>query len=426
MGFMQNIFNKVLSTNTNVIIRKLCEISRPPLGGGYTDRKSVDMYRGWVYVAANHNATNVADAELKLFTNVAPKASMGMTITKSMLKIIRGYGIKASQDTQEIPDHPIVDLLNSPNNDDTLYSFLYKIDLFLELTGDAYVLIERNGVGTPIALYVLFSQYIDIQTDGQNQIIAYNYGVARDGKFDYRYAPEDIIHLKFFDPGNILHGISPLEACARSYGLINESTTHEEALNRNLGIPSGLLKYSSQKLKEEDRDLVEKKWQMRFAGVGRAGKMVVTDQDVTYDAIGQSPREMQFLQGRKWSREEILACYGVNPALLLTESVNRSNMITSSINYYHNTLRPRCKLISQALTNQLIQKNGLDGSNMFVVLTKEAPQDIENKLKEVTLLQQAGALTKNELRTTFGYDMFDDENADVLVQGNYMPPEGRL
>jgi HK97 family phage portal protein len=398
-----------VSTNT---IQQLCEILRPKLGSQYSDETSTKQYRSWVYVAATHNATNVADAEVKLFTNKNPLVSNGKHVSKRIAKQYNSG--KFTSDTQEIEDHPILDLLLSPNPHDSLYSFIYKIDLFLELTGDSYVLIERNEAGIPIALYVLYSQYINIQYDCTG-VTGYTYGIS-DRRFQYRYAPEDIIHFRFFDPDDVYYGISPLEASARSYGLIKSMDTYEEAINRNMGVPSGILNYKDRVIHEKQREDAEKKWQQKFASVGRAGKLLVTGTEVNYQDIGISPRDMQFLDGRKWSREDILSCYGVPQALLLTDDVNRSNMITASINYYHNTIRPRCKLISETLTRELIHQNGLDGSSLFVVLHKDSPQDIELKLKEMKLLSDKGAVTINELRNKFNYEQLDDPTAEELIK----------
>ena len=415
MGLL-DLFRKK-NYNTSVV-KRMCEFIRPPLGSDYTDKNSVDKYRSWVYVAANHNARNVADGELKLYSNVAPKASKGKTVTKGTLKDIRSLGLKAHSETMEIENHPIIDLFHTPNARDTFYDILYKTDLFLELTGDAYWLITRDGNGVPMEIDVLYSQYINIQHDATNQIIGYNYGIARDGQYQYNFAPDDIVHFKFFDPADLFHGISPLHACARSYGLIDSMTTHEEALNRNLGIPSGIIKYTNQKIKPEDRGIIEKKWQQKFGSVGRSGKVVVTDQDVDYEALGATPREMAFLEGRKWSREEVLACYGLNPALLLTEDVNRSNMITASINYYKNTLNPRWKLISQTITKRLLAPNGLNGKDVFVTINKEAPQDDDLVIKRAELLTAGQAITVNELRNSLGMDLLDDTYGLQIVGHN--------
>jgi hypothetical protein len=391
MRFFENLFSKKsLTQNNSSLVKRMCEILRPPLGSDYTDKNAVQKYRGWVYVSATHNAKNVADAEIALYSNVKPRAASSKKVSPATLKEIQRYAIKAHNETVEIETHPIIDLLHNPNPNDTFYSLMYKTDLFLELVGDAYWYVERDGNGIPTALYVLYSQYVNIQHDGQNQIIQY-------------------------DPNDLFHGISPLHASARSYGLMESMDTYEEALNRNMGIPSGILKYTGQKIKPDDRKLIETKWQQKFASVGRAGKIVVTDQDVDYEAIGATSRDMNFLDGRKWSREEILACYGINPALLLTDDVNRSNMTTASINYYHNTLKPRYKLISQTITNRLLKPNGINGQDLFVVMHKDAPQDSELIIEKTRLLSDKNAITVNELRTAMGYDVIDDAQGNTIV-----------
>lgn len=413
---LSGMASKALSANVTSVVKKLCEFTRPTLGSSYTDANAVNQYRGWVYAASTHNATNVADAEVKLFTNIAPKVSKSRPVTRKDLTHLRtAYQMKALNTAQEVEAHPILELMARPNEEDTLYSFMFKIDIFLELVGDAYILVEKNALGIPSAMYVLFSQYVTIQTDGQNQVTSYNYGIARDGKFEFSYTPEQIIHIKFFDPGDVHYGISPLEASARAQGLIDSSTTFEEALNRNMGVPAGVLHYKNQRVKEEERSEFEAKWTQKFAGVGRAGKVIVTDQDITYDPKGIAPRDMQFLNGRKWSREEIVACYGVNPAMLLNSDVNRSNMITASINYYHNTLKPRLKLISQTLTRGLIQRHGIDGENLFIVLWKDAPQDQDHILKKAKLLADNNAIDINELRVMMGQERRLEEEANRLT-----------
>lgn len=416
MGFLDFITgksrNSALATS---VARQVCEIIRPEFGGGYTDGNSVEKYRSWVYVASTHNARNVADAELYLFSNKTPKAAQGRKVMPASLKEMQAYEGKLMKDAVEIESHPILDLLNRPNPRDTFYDLIYKTDLFLELTGDAYWHITRDDRGVPVQLDVLYSQYVNIMNDGLNRIIKYNYGIPQDGIYQYNFDPADIIHFKFFDPEDIFHGISPLQACARSYGLIESMNTYEEALNRNMGVPSGMLKYLNASIKPEDRDLIESKWQRKFGSVGRAGKLVVTDQNVEYSDIGVKPRDMQFLDGRKWSREEILACFGVNPALLLTEDVNRSNMIQASVNYHHNTLTPRLKLITQTINRRLIAPNALPGTDLMVVLRKEKPQDEEMALKKAELLGKHNAVTVNELRHSLGQAPLEGAAGNKLV-----------
>ena len=410
-----NAETKSTVLSVDEVVKQTCEILRPPLGARYSDQSSVDQYRSWIYVAAGHNARSVSSANLELFSNIVPKVSDSSRISNMRRKELTNYCTKhIAPNAQMIESHPIIDLLRSPNNQDSLQSFLYKIDLFLELAGDAYILVNRDSNGIPISLEVLYSQYVNIQTDGLNRVIAYNYGVATNGKFDYQFTPEQIIHIKFFNPGNVLNGISPLEAAARSYGLIESMNTYEEAINRNQGVVAGILKHEG-KIKADQRADIESKWNRKFAGVGRSGKVVVTGSDVTYQEIGVTPRDMMFLDGRKWSREEILACYGLPVALVSTEGVNRSNMVEASIGYYKNTIVPRLQLISQTLTRELINTSGINGKDMFVVLSQDAPQDGELNISKAQLLADSSAITVNELRNMLGKQPLDGPVGDEII-----------
>lgn len=415
MGLLADFIRKTVSMlPLNEALREHMEIIRPGIGSAYTDRNAAAMYRGWVYVAASMNADAVSASELKLYSIGAPKVSRGRKVSRAEMKALRKYAGKAMDLSEEIENHPILDLLNSPNGYDTQLEFIKKVDLFLELTGDAFILKERNERGIPVALHVLYSQFVTIQESGTGVLQAYNYGVARDGKFEYRYAPEDIIHVKFFDPNDQWYGISPLQACARSVGLINSMDTYEEALNRNMGIPAGVLRYKNNKIKDEDRQLIETRWQQKFAGVGRSGKVVVTDQDVEYDSIGVTPRDMQFLDGRNWSREEILAAFRLPMAMLLTEGVNRSNMQIAQENYYHWTVLPRQILIADGLTRGLMEGTLAKG-NAFLAFEDARPVDVDQDIEKTKLLAANRAITVNELRQRLGVD--EIPGGDEFVSG---------
>jgi HK97 family phage portal protein len=413
MGFF-NLFEKKSSSETslNKAVRSICEYVRPELGNSYTDAGSTAMYRGWVYVAASMNADAVSSSELKLYSLEKAKLAKTRQISKKELQHAKAYCNKRLVKSEEILEHPVLDLIYAPNDEDSKDSFIKKIDLFLELTGDAFVLVERDSKGLPIQMDVLYSQFMTVQTDGNGRVTHYSYGIPVNGVYQYNFTTEQIIHIKFFDPNNRYYGISPLQASARSVGLIDAMDTYEEALNLNFGVPSGILKYTNQKIREEDRSLIETKWNQKFSSVGRAGKTVVTDQDVSFESLGVSPREMQFLDGRKWSREEILACYRLPMAMLLTEGVNRSNMEQSSINYYKWTVRPRQQLIAQSLTKGLLKGTIADGK-AFIAFEDDTPEDTDLLMQRSTILSANGAVTANELRRMNGLDEMD--GLDIIV-----------
>lgn len=400
------------TTQKSLTVQSVCEMMRPDMGGLYTDATSTKYYEGWVYAASTFNAKQIADARVKLVTNGTPRISKFKRINKNEVnKYVNMYG-----ELNEIENHPIIDLLVKPNETDTNYSFLYKIDLFLEITGDAYILVTKEN-NIPVKLEVLYSQFVDIQTDGLNRIIGYNYGVPIDGKYQYQFKPEEIIHMKFFNPDDILYGMAPLKACSKEVDLVNSMTSYEQALNRNLGIPAGILKYKNQ-VTDEARRSIESQFQKKFSSVGRAGKVLVTDDEVDFQSLGVVPRDMQFIDGRKITREEIFSCFGVPMSLLITDGVNRSNMQTSLISYHHSTILPRLKLISQAMTRGLVNEYPLikqSKNEVAIIYHKDQPKDFEAEMQRVGLLATNKAITINELRMSLDLPALEDNIGNQLV-----------
>lgn len=400
---IKNLFTQksVETLNLNDAVRSQCEVIRPSLGNPYTIQNSVENYRSWVYAASSKNAETVSNSRLKLYSFVPSKSNSRKMRQNEMAKVQKALDIHELP-VEEVLESPILDLLRRPNPEDSQSSFLFKTDLFLELTGDAFILIERNQFGMPSALWVLFSQYVHIQHDGMGNVQYYNYGIPHKGNFNYQYLPEDIIHVRLFDPSSPYRGISPLKACSRGAGLIESMTTYEEALNRNMGVPTSVIKYKDVKISEDQKIEFEKKWNKKFSSVGRAGKIAVTDKDIEIDAIGIVPRDMQFMHGRKWSREEIFACFQIPQALVITEGVNRANMERAEITYINGVVKSRLRLITQTITRQLVDRNSITPGMMVVGFEDLSPEDFEKTVETVKILIDAEAISKKELREIFG------------------------
>ncbi|HUM44239.1 MAG TPA: phage portal protein, partial [Fervidobacterium sp.] len=67
----------------------------------------------------------------------------------------RGRYLKQQGAVQEITEHPLLDLLNYGNSYMTGVTVRQLIQIYLDLTGEAFLLKERNKAGTPIALWPL-------------------------------------------------------------------------------------------------------------------------------------------------------------------------------------------------------------------------------------------------------------------------------
>jgi phage portal protein BeeE len=119
----------------------------------------VAAFTSWVYVCASKNATAVASTPLRLYVKKKTKDQKFLVTTKDItrlqevqLKAIPGlqkYFNKAPGGIQEVTDHKLLDLIDAVNPMINRFDLWELTELFLELTGNAYWYLPKNGLGIP-------------------------------------------------------------------------------------------------------------------------------------------------------------------------------------------------------------------------------------------------------------------------------------
>jgi SPP1 gp7 family putative phage head morphogenesis protein len=120
---------------------------------------------------------------------------------------------------------------------------------------------------------------------------------------------------------------------------------------------------------------------------------------------------MSFLQGRKSTREEIAAIFGVPQSLLTTESVNRANAETGEYSYMKNTILPRTRRAEQKINEKLLP---MYDERLFCAFDNPVPEDKEHRLKEVEMHLKTGYSSPNLERQIDGLDEVEWGNEPLL------------
>jgi hypothetical protein len=118
-----------------------------------------------------------------------------------------------------------------------------------------------------------------------------------------------------------------------------------------------------------------------YGGPAKVGKTLLLEKGLKYQGISMSPREMNYIQGRKFIREEIAAAFGVPMSKLTSESVNRANALAGDVQYMSDTIEPRCRRIEEKLNERLLPMYDDTGS-LFVAYDDIVPADKEFRLRE--------------------------------------------
>lgn len=354
-------------------------------------------YKHWVYDCASKNATAVATVPLKLYVNSdQPYPNLRKGIDTRKTKFL---------DVEEVTSHPFLELMKYPNPlCDSWFEFIELMQLYLELTGDAYVYVYSGAVlGTPAEIYVLPSQYVRVVPSKTKFVAGYLYGTTPQNAKALK--PEEVIHLRFANPSDLFYGKSPLEACFSSILRKEAMDEYEHALLKNNARPDFLLIPKGRYTEEQARSL-RNQWQQLYGNKYGRGKPAVATGDMDVKELAFNPREMAFLQGRKATKEEVFSSYGVPLTKSDPNQANRASAQVSEVQYQRDTIKPRLIRIADKFNGQLINRYD---TRLFVKYDENIPDDREMLAKEREIYVKTGILTRDEVRETMDMPPLEKE-----------------
>lgn len=308
---------------------------------------------------------------------------------------------------EEVEKHPILDLLNSPNPSQTGSEFFRDLASYFMCSGNSYIEAVSNARGIPGEMYAHRPDRMKVIPGRGGMVQGYEYeanGVKRRWEADIITGKCDIKHLKTFHPLNDWYGMSPLEAAAWSVDQHNESSKLNAALLQNGLFLGGLFTWKNGN-KENLEKFQQTLWK-RYTGAANAGQPMVIGGEVDWVNANISPKDIQFLDGKKLSAAELCLAFGVNPILIFNESVAYNNVLNARRELWEDTVIPMLDLAQDALNAWLIPMFGAKGLELKFDVS-ETPVMIErNKQREDSArgAYRDGLIKKNEARRAMGYD----------------------
>ncbi len=143
-------------------------------------------------------------------------------------------------------------------------------------------------------------------------------------------------------------------------------------------------------------------WERLHSGVEKAGKIAVLQAGTKYERIQVSPAELDYLESRRATRDDILAIFGVPASKLgLVEDVNRANAEANDYTFQSETILPKLRLIEAKLNKDLVPKFD---QNLWLEYDNPVPEDKEFMLKERETNLKNYVISINEERAKQGMD----------------------
>lgn len=319
----------------------------------------------------------------------------------------------------EVNCHPILELLNCPSPRQAGSSFMEAVVGHLLLSGNAYIEAVFDQQGRVRELYALRPDRIKIIPGAAGIPLGFEYDVngrKRRLESDPVTGQSAVLHLKNFHPLNDWYGMSPIEAAARSIDQHNVVAEHNLALMQNGGRPSGALMFkpeNAQPMNERQRDSLRDDIRRIYEGHNNAGRIMVLEGDFDWKEMGLSPKDLDFIEGKKMSAREIAQAFGVPPMLVgISGDATFANYKEARYHLWEDTILPLMEFLIAEFNLWLCPYFG-EGYQLSydvdaIPALSQRRESLWNKIRS------ADFLTINEKRQAVGYSPLPDGN--VLQQ----------
>jgi HK97 family phage portal protein len=236
------------------------------------------------------------------------------------------------EEGEELDTHPLLSLLERPNQRQAGATFLQALYGHLLLSGNAYVeLISAggaNGGEGARELHLLRPDRVTMLTDatGWPTALEYREGSAKrrvalgeSGPSTLRQAQGSGLHLSLFHPLDDHYGFALLEAALMALDIHNAAGRWNKALLDNSARPSGALVYAPKEggnLSDEQFDRLKAELEDGYSGAARAGRPLLLEGGLDWKAMGLTPKDMDFIEAKRAAARDIALAFGVPPMLL--------------------------------------------------------------------------------------------------------------
>ncbi|MBW1953567.1 MAG: phage portal protein [Deltaproteobacteria bacterium] len=266
------------------------------------------------------------------------------------------------KESRVLEEHPLVSLFEAPNAYMSGSQLIEATLIYLGLTGEAFYILDRDGpTEIPKEIWVFnpgrFKEVID-PNSGMITGWVYNRGNKKIPLETY-----EVIFFRYFNPYNDYRGMSPLQAAQAGIEQDFWASQYNKSFFQNSAQPGGVLETPGN-LSDEDYQRLQAQWNDRHRGVSKAHTIAILEGGLTYKQTGLSQRDMDFLEQRRWNREEIMAAFKVPKGEIgIYEDVNYATAKTQRKLFWENTLLPKMALIEYVLWSQLL--NRIEGGRIW-------------------------------------------------------------
>lgn len=334
---------------------------------------------------------------------------------------------------ERVPDHPILQLLAVRPNEAMTPSVRKKMLESNRLCfGNAYDWIIRDPISQqPKELIPVPAELVQQYVDHSGKVW---YLITNPYSGDPMVLPgDDICHYKAYSH-NGLTGQSVLARAAEVISSGRAAQEYEFNFYQNCGTPSGVLSTQTDlggnvQIKNKDgtvseiskREVIRREWEKLHSGPSNANRIAVLDFGLSYQPISVSNKDLQFVESKAVSVEDIARFFGVPLYKLQAGKQSYSSNEQNAIEYVVGTLHPIVTQYEEEQTWKLLMDSDIrKGLEVRINMMAELRGDFTSRGTWYRNMRECGAYNVNDIRALEDLPNVPggDEN---LASLNYVP-----
>jgi HK97 family phage portal protein len=360
---------------------------------------------------------------------VTPETALGVSavwaccrvLSESIASLPFSVYREVDGDINPATQHPLYRLLHDkPHSWYNSFTFRESLMLYANLHGNAMARILRRSSMDPTitGFQIIDVRYVSIIVDVEGYVA---YVVSKPGKEVEVVLQSDMIHITAMSMDGVT-GQTPIQAVYNTFQEAIDSQRYQSATTVNGARIGGYIKYPG-KLTAEGVEKLRNGWQDKYGGASNAGKTAVLEEGAEFIPVSMNNKDLQIIEQRKLTIEDIARCYRVPLHLIgdLSRSTN-NNIEHQSIEFVQHTLYPWVKRWETEFNDKCFTERQKQ-EGYFVRLNMEGFQrgDSKSRSDYYATMHRIGALSQNEIRRLEGFNSIGAEGDQYFVQGAMVP-----
>jgi HK97 family phage portal protein len=302
---------------------------------------------------------------------------------------------RGSDQRQEVLRHAALKLWNQPNPFMTGAEFREIGWQYLELVGEWYWVLNRGASGkqVPTEIWPVRPDKMQPVPHPKNFLAGWVYTAPNGEQVPLLHS--EVIQIKYPNPLDIYRGLSAVQALLADIDAAKYTAEWSRNFFLNSATPGGIVQFQK-RLTDKEFDEFVARWREQHQGVARGHRVGVLEQGAVWVPNTYTLRDMQFVELRQLSGNNIREAYRIHPSMLgMVEDVNRANAETAEevhIRWHEVTRLNRLKMVANMKYLDLFANTGVefDYDDPSPASADDANEELTTKSTSVQKLVEAG------------------------------------